>query len=438
MCESLEKVDQDGLIALKVLEKASFKELGNYLTLHRDEEFPHIIHFDGHGLIGRGCKSCKKVYPGVEQEMCCGAKLDGPEGYLLFEDDEDTSKANYISAKNLARKLDLANCSEKGNEQPGVVLIVLSACQSGVSLGADTVFNGVAQSLIRVRIPAVVGMQFSVSVDGAARFTDKFYQSLNQCDTLLEALTRSREEMGFDENQWYRPVLYLRSSDVKGGKIFTNLPGPRPNGKGKKASHAILDSAFQFHAEMLEKQSELSTISSWFDAGNVVGNARCTYTIKFLNTIREVIQKYSGVLKGAASSESGDDLVEFRYSLITPLDASVEQLKNLAKLLPAFTNSNTPTRRSMMQQEEISNAMHELAGNIKKVHIHIALYEALLNVNPTKLKALYMKLGVSYKDILADPYEMKISNLIEYCKRNNKYEELIQEVLVEHPDGLNN
>ena len=149
--ESLEEVEQDELISLKVLEKATYRELGKYLTEYQDEEGPQVIHFDGHGLIGRRCssQSCRRVHAGVNPGTCtCGAKLDEPEGFLLFESDQDADTADYIGAQNLARKVLLANLSDKGEEQAGVVLIVLSACQSGVSLGADSVFNGVAQSLI--------------------------------------------------------------------------------------------------------------------------------------------------------------------------------------------------------------------------------------------------------------------------------------------------
>lgn len=438
--ESLEKVDQDGLISLKVLEKAAFGNLGTYLTLHRDGEVPHVIHFDGHGLIGRRCQkqSCKKVYPGVEQKTCtCGAELDKPEGYLLFEDEQDIHKADYISAHTLADRLLLANRSDEGNQQASVVLIVLSACQSGVSFGADSVFNGVAQSLIRVQIPVVVGMQFSVSVAGAARFTDKFYQSLNQCDSLLEALTRSREDMGFENNQWYRPVLYLRSLDDSGGKIFTNHPGPHNGGK-IKTSNGILDAAFQYQSEMLKKQRELMTISHWFDVGNEVGGDRCAYAARFLNTVQEIIQKFSGALRDAASSERRVDLVQFRYSLVTPLDTGIQLLNDLARLLPAFTTINTRSRNGMMRQAVISKALHDLTDCVREVHKHIALYETLLKINSTKLKSLYLKLGVPYKDMLADSNEMKMSKLIEYCKRTNRYEKLVQEVLEEHLAGLNN
>ena len=241
--------------------------------------------------------------------------------------------------------------------------------------------------------------------------------------------------MGFDDNQWYRPVLYFRALDAKGGKIFTNLPGPRTNRKGQKTSHIVLDSASQYHAEMQKKLSELSTISSWFDAGNEVGGVRSAYAARFLDTLEELIQNFSTVLRGAASSNPEDDLVQFRYSLITPLDASVELLHKLAQLLAAFTNSNTRTRKDMVRQEAISHALYELVENVGEVHIHIAMYEALLNLKPAELKSLFLKFGVSYKDMLADSDETKISNLIEYCKCNNTYEKLIQEVLVEHPVG---
>jgi hypothetical protein len=78
----------------------------------------------------------------------------------------------------------------------------------------------VAQNLIAHQIPAVVGMAFSVSVEGAKAFADVLYLSLSQEKSLAQAMNWGREAMGFKGNQWYRPSLYLRWMDNAGGQMF--------------------------------------------------------------------------------------------------------------------------------------------------------------------------------------------------------------------------
>jgi tetratricopeptide (TPR) repeat protein len=102
----------------------------------------------------------------------------------------------------------------------GVALVVLSACQSGMAVAGESVFNGTAQNLIGHRVPAVVAMQYSVSVEAATQFAEQFYRSVGQKDSLSVAVNQGREAMGADGNQWYRPVLYLRWRDNQGGQLF--------------------------------------------------------------------------------------------------------------------------------------------------------------------------------------------------------------------------
>lgn len=214
----LDKAKQEGCIRLEEPKYATFNELRTYLTEHRGKNAPHVIHFDGHGLFGKRCKQCRTTHQGLLANNCrqCGIQLPDPEGYLVFED--DNGRADYVSAEELGNLIHQAALNDRPDQQLGVVLIVLSACQSGLSFGR--VFNGVAQNLISHGIPAVVAMQFSVSVFGAAAFAEQFYRSLGQREPLVMAVSKGREAMGSEYNQWYRPVLYLRWKDNEGGQIF--------------------------------------------------------------------------------------------------------------------------------------------------------------------------------------------------------------------------
>ncbi|MEH2146787.1 CHASE2 domain-containing protein [Nostoc sp.] len=219
--------EKEGHIRLVELKPPTLKALRDYLTEHRNETAPHVIHFDGHGLFGKCCNNtldngqlCRTIHKGIKINNCqrCHTSLPEPQGYLVFED--ETGKPNYVSAKEVGILLQQNSFTDHSKQLRGVALVVLSACQSGLALTGTSVFNGVAQSLIAHRTPAVVAMQYSVSVLGATAFSEQFYRSLGQKDPLAMAVSQSREAMGTEGKQWYRPVLYLRWQDNEGGQLF--------------------------------------------------------------------------------------------------------------------------------------------------------------------------------------------------------------------------
>jgi tetratricopeptide (TPR) repeat protein len=228
--KGLEKASDAGHICLRELEYPTFNELRTYLTENRGNEAPHVLHFDGHGLFGKRCQQCGAMHKGIKVERCrvCQAPLPDPQGYLVFEDEE--GEADYISAKELGTRLHQARLSDGTHQTGGVALVVLSACKSGMAIAGESVFNGTAQNLIGHRVPAVVAMQYTVSVKAAIPFAEQFYRSLGQKDSLSVAVNQGREAMGADGNQWYRPVLYLRWRDNQGGQLFatSTIAGIRP------------------------------------------------------------------------------------------------------------------------------------------------------------------------------------------------------------------
>ncbi|MBW4545922.1 MAG: CHAT domain-containing protein [Symplocastrum torsivum CPER-KK1] len=230
--KGLDKASDAEHICLRELEYPTFNELRTYLTENRGKEAPHIVHFDGHGLYGKRCQQCGAMHKGIKVERCkkeaCLAPLPEPQGYLVFEDEE--GEADYISARELGTLLHQIRLSDGTHQTGGVALVVLSACQSGMAVDGESVFNGTAQNLIGHCVPAVVAMQYSVSVEAATSFAEQFYRSLGQKDSLSIAVNQGREAMGTDGNQWYRPVLYLRWRDNEGGQLFSASRSPFPIG----------------------------------------------------------------------------------------------------------------------------------------------------------------------------------------------------------------
>lgn len=222
----LEKAQTYGHIKLVQLEFATLQCLRTYLTEHQGIDTPHVLHFDGHGLFGKRCPNpqCRTIHKGIKVERCkvCSTPLPEAQGYLAFE--TDAGSPDYVSAEELGFLLQTATATDGASQSFGITLAVLSACQSGMSVVGDSVFNGTAQNLISHRIPAVVAMQYSVSVDGATKFAEQFYRSLGQKNSLALAVSQGREAMGLATQQWFRPVLYLRWGDNVGGQIFDILP----------------------------------------------------------------------------------------------------------------------------------------------------------------------------------------------------------------------
>jgi CHASE2 domain-containing sensor protein len=185
-----------------------------------------VLHFDGHGLFGKRCpnEQCRAMHKGIKVARCklCNTELREAQGYLVFESEE--GDPDYVSAEELGALLQTTSFGDGFGQSRSVTLAVLSACQSGMSVIGDSVFNGTAQNLISHRVPAVVAMQYSVTVDGAAKFAEQFYRSLGQKNSLALAVSQGREAMGSSSQQWFRPVLYLRWRDNEGGQLFATLP----------------------------------------------------------------------------------------------------------------------------------------------------------------------------------------------------------------------
>lgn len=233
----LRRAQEAGRIRLVELESATFSHLQTYLTERRGKDAPQVVHFDGHGNYGRRCEArqangafCHTFHSRVAVTHCtqCGAPLpDERQGYLLFEGKD--RGPDYVSAQILGSELQKAGLQGVHEASTGIALAVLSACQSGLALGGRTIFTGVAQSLIRYQVSAVVGMQYVVAVPEAAAFAERFYQSLGQRDPLAFAVSRGRGAMGLEGDQWYRPILYLRWKDNAGGQLFVTQEGDFPD-----------------------------------------------------------------------------------------------------------------------------------------------------------------------------------------------------------------
>lgn len=175
------------MVKVERLVKPTLESLDRMLA----EKSFHVVHFIGHGTFDNGQN----------------------RGVLLFEDEE--GHADPVTGERLAAVLD-------GHES--LRLVVLNSCDGACNSG-ESVFAGVAQSIINQPVPAVVAMQLPISDPIAITFSYWFYRALARGRTVDWAITRARKAMraasrGFD---WAIPVLFLSTPD---GKLFRWKPSP--------------------------------------------------------------------------------------------------------------------------------------------------------------------------------------------------------------------
>ncbi|MDN5795001.1 MAG: PQQ-binding-like beta-propeller repeat protein [Intrasporangium sp.] len=149
----------------------------------------HVLHFIGHG----------------------GFNPDLGDGILAFEDAHHRS--HRVSGADLGTIL---------HDHHTLRLAVLNACEGARQSPTDP-FSGVAQSLVRQGIPAVVAMQFEITDAAALVFGQEFYAAIADGYPIDAALAQARLAVFSADNdvEWGTPVLYLRARD---GRIF-DIPG---------------------------------------------------------------------------------------------------------------------------------------------------------------------------------------------------------------------
>ena len=191
----VELIDKQDLPAqVTVLRPPTFENLREHLR-ERPNHY-HIVHFDGHGSYGQAHA------PSGSPHM-----LQGPEGRLIFEDDQ--GKPDPITAEQLSVLL----------RQHHIPAIVLNACQSAmVDQGAKDPFASVAAALLKSGIRSVVAMAYSLYVSGAQEFLPAFYRDLFRTGDVAQAAPRagsgcsSRRTASargrYPLDDWLVPVVY--------------------------------------------------------------------------------------------------------------------------------------------------------------------------------------------------------------------------------------
>lgn len=188
--EALASLAAGGRLQTERLPHATLERLDDALLRWR----PHLLHFIGHG------------------------DFDGDEGVLLLEAEGAGAGAAGRAAPIAGHRLALL----LRNHLDSLRLVFLNSCL-GAAAAPRAAFGGVAQSLVRRGMPAVVAMQFPVPDAQAVGLARHFYRYVAAGQPVDAALTSARAFMVArgDEVGWAAPVLYLNAED---GRLFDVAP----------------------------------------------------------------------------------------------------------------------------------------------------------------------------------------------------------------------
>jgi LysM repeat protein len=180
--DALMPLTKRGLISITTLEHTTLERLDEALLNVR----PHVLHFIGHG------------------------DFNGGDGLLLLESETPDRAPDPLTGRRLGVLL--------RNHLNTLRLVFLNSCV-GATVSPVDPFGGIAQTLIRRGVPAVIAMQFVIPDKAAIELSRHFYRYLAAGQPVDTALTSARAFLfarGY-EVEWGAPALHMRSPD---GRLF--------------------------------------------------------------------------------------------------------------------------------------------------------------------------------------------------------------------------
>jgi hypothetical protein len=139
-------------------------------------------------------------------------------GHGVFEDG-----VGYLALENSKGGLELADHERVGQifqNQSSLGLIVLNACQ-GAKLSTDKAFTGLGSELIKMGVPSVIAMRYSITNQTARLFSKEFYKNLLKMpidENLQMVRHRILVDADTDPRDFIIPVLFMNAPD---GLIFS-------------------------------------------------------------------------------------------------------------------------------------------------------------------------------------------------------------------------
>ncbi len=187
--QALDPLSRSGQVQVQRVERPTLASLQHCL---QGGPF-HIFHFIGHGGFDKSTE----------------------EGVLVLEDDQ--RRGVMADAHRIGALL---------HDHRSLRLAVLNSCEGARNSRTDP-FAGVATTLIRQGIPAVVAMQFEITDEAAITFAGEFYAALAGGFPIDAAVAEGRKAIYLRPNdvEWGTPVLFTRAAD---GVLFEMTGSPQP------------------------------------------------------------------------------------------------------------------------------------------------------------------------------------------------------------------
>ncbi|MFX0113993.1 MAG: CHAT domain-containing protein [Candidatus Hodarchaeota archaeon] len=176
LLDALDPLHKEKKVQIEWLEPATL----NALQRCSRDNF-HVFHFIGHG----------------------GFDKKTEEGVLVLEDIQ--GRGWIAGAQRISTIL---------HDYRSLRLAVLNSCE-GARNSRNDPFAGVATSLIRKGIPAVVAMQFEITDEAAITFASEFYAALVSGYPVDTSVAEARKAIFAQPNdlEWGTPALYMRTPD---------------------------------------------------------------------------------------------------------------------------------------------------------------------------------------------------------------------------------
>jgi len=246
-------IDQD-LVILDKLENPTLSALQKRLR----QEQVHIFHYIGHG----------KYFE------------DKQDGMLLLEDEYGRGKPT--SGQHLGAIL---------HDHHHLRLVVLNACE-GARTSTEDPYAGVAQTLVRQGIPAVLAMQFEIFEDAAMTLAQEFYSAIVDGYPVDAALSEARKAIFASNNdvEWGTPVLFMRTPN---GVLFRpetpEEKEARLAAEQEAAEKAAREKAEREAEEEKARKQRLSQLNRLYDqAKTQIAQRDWPAVIEFLLQIQEI------------------------------------------------------------------------------------------------------------------------------------------------------
>ena len=202
--DAVQPMVASGRLVLDWLDNATLSTLQTKLA---ENEY-HILHYVGHGSF-----------------------TSGNESAIYLEN--DAGEAVDVDPQRFAQLL---------ADETGIRLIVLNSCQ-GARTALNDPYAGVATTLIKLGVPAVVAMQFKISDEAAIVFATELYTNLISRSFPIDAAVAEARKAIFmqvdskhkGDPEFATPVLFLRDPAVPLFNIEPTLPieTPKPAEKPK-------------------------------------------------------------------------------------------------------------------------------------------------------------------------------------------------------------